>query len=69
MNRIERLQMEEMFVQLAADAIVKRHPRADWLAQHACAGRVPLTDDDLERGAERLASWLAEQPPLTPGQG
>jgi hypothetical protein len=61
MTPVERVQMEEMFVQVAADAILLRHPQSVWLAQHACIGHIRLTDTSLEAAVERLGVWLAEQ--------
>ena len=65
MNRIERVYAERTFVALAADAIVRRHPQADWLVRHGYIGRTALTDRALEAAIERLEAWLAQPP----GQG
>jgi hypothetical protein len=66
-NRVERVRMEETFVQLAADAIGHRHPQADWLAGHGRFGDTGLTDRALEAAVERLGAWLASR--RDPGQG
>jgi hypothetical protein len=60
MNRMERLDMEERFVQLGADALMRRHPQGAWLADKGRARPIPLTDAALEAACERLAAWLAE---------
>jgi hypothetical protein len=62
-NRVERLEMEEMFVQLAADAIQRRHPQADWLVTRANIGRIRMSDAALEAACERLGIWLVEHAP------
>lgn len=53
--------MEEMFVQLAADAIQRRHPQAVWLVKHGHIGRTGLSDRALEAAVERLGVWLDDQ--------
>jgi hypothetical protein len=64
MTPLERVHAEEMFAQLAADAIQRRHPQAVWLAEKGRGRPIPLKDDALEAACERLAIWLAEQPDL-----
>lgn len=64
MNRLERFHAEELFAQLAADAIQRRHPRAAWLAEKGRERPIPLKDDALGAAIERLAAWLAEEPPV-----
>lgn len=63
-KRLERVRMEEMFLQVAADAIQRRHPQASWIAAHSRGLPIPLSDAALEAAVERLGVWLAEQPPL-----
>lgn len=60
MNRIERLHAEERLVQLAADAIQRRHPQASWLVEHGRIGQTGLTERALEGAIERLEAWLAD---------
>jgi hypothetical protein len=60
MNRIERLDLEERFVQLSADAVCRRHPQAVWLIWQGRTRPIPLKDEALEAACERLAAWLAE---------
>ena len=64
MRPLERVHAEELFAQLAADAIQRRHPQAVWLAEKGRERPIPLKDDALEAAIERLAAWLAEQPPI-----
>jgi hypothetical protein len=64
MDRVERVQMEEMWLQVATDAICHRHPHAQWIADHSRGLPIPLTDAALEAAVERIGVWLAEQPPL-----
>lgn len=59
--------MEEMFVQLAAEAIGLRHPQAAWLVKHGHFLNTGLTDTALEAAVERLGVWLDEQ--RTAGHG
>lgn len=61
MNRIERIVVEEAFVQLAADAIERQHPAADWLVLHGRIGQTGLTDAAIAAAVERLQAWLREQ--------
>lgn len=65
MNRIERLQMEETWLTVATQAILHRHPQAQWIAEHSRELPIPLSDARLEAAVERIGLWLAEQPPLT----
>jgi hypothetical protein len=60
--------MEEMFVQVAAEAIILRHPQSVWLAKHARIGHIRLTDTSLEAAVERLGVWLAERQERPTGQ-
>ena len=63
MGAFRRYLLEEVFVQLAADAIQRQHPQADWLAKHGQAGHTGLTDRALEAAVERLGAWLSQHPP------
>lgn len=65
MTPLERVHAEEMFAQLAADAIQRRHPQAVWLVGKGHTRPIPLKDDALGAACERLAAWLAEQPPIS----
>lgn len=69
MNKVERVFMELHFVQLAADAIQRRHPQADWLVRHAHFGDTGLTDRALEAAVERLGVWLTEHSEGTDAAG
>ena len=60
MKPTERLEMEERFVQLSADAICRRHPQAVWLVEKGRTRPIPLKDEALEAACERLAAWLVE---------
>jgi hypothetical protein len=60
-TRMERLRMEEMFLQVAADAIQRCHPQAPWIVAHSRGLPIPLTDAALEAAVERLGVWLADQ--------
>ena len=69
MTPVERVRMEEMFVQIATDAIVLLHPQSAWLAKHGRIGNTGLTDAALEAAVERLGVWLDEQRTTPTGQG
>ena len=58
MTPLERVYAEERWVQLAADAIQRRHPNADWIARHGQLYATGLTDAALEAANERLTAWL-----------
>lgn len=60
MGRYRRFLAEEMFVQLAADAIVRRHPQAVWLAEHGHEGNVRLSDATLDEAIKKLEAWITE---------
>lgn len=60
MKPTERLDMEERFVQLGADAVCRRHPNAVWLVEKGRTRPIPLTDRALEAACARLAAWLSE---------
>lgn len=60
MRPIERLEWEERFVQLSADAIQRRHPQGMWLVEKGRVRPIPLKDEVLEAACERLAAWLAD---------
>ena len=60
MSAFRRYMLEEEFVQLAADAIERQHPHADWLAAHGYVGNTGLTERALEAAVERLGAWLAD---------
>lgn len=64
MTRIERVKLEEMWLQVATDAIQRRHPHAAWIAAHSRSLPIPLKDDALQAAVERIGVWLADQPPL-----
>ena len=59
MRKFERYVAEERFIQLAADAIQRRHPQADWLAVKGVLP-VALSDAALEAANQRLGDWLSE---------
>lgn len=59
MSAFQRHMLEEQFVQLAADAIERQHPHADWLVAHGHVGNTGLTQRALEAAVERLGAWLA----------
>lgn len=64
MKRIERVQMEETWLTVATQALLHRHPQAQWIADHSRGLPIPLSDEALEAAVERIGVWLAEQPPL-----
>lgn len=63
-NKVERVQMEEMWLQVATDAICHRHPHAQWIADHSRSLPIPLSNAALEAAVERIGVWLADQPTL-----
>lgn len=65
MNKVQRVMAEYRFVALAGEAISRRHPQAEWLAEHGHLDRIGLTDRALEAAIARLETWLAEQPQPT----
>lgn len=67
MSRLRRLMNEERLVQLAADAIQRRHPHAGWLAR-TIQMPIPLPDAKVEEAIEKLTAWLEEHPELPTGQ-
>lgn len=67
MNRIERLDFEERFVQLGADAIQRRHPQGVWLGEKGRSRPIPLTDAALEAACLRLEAWITEHDAQAPG--
>jgi hypothetical protein len=60
MTPIERLDLEERFVQLGADALMRRHPHAAWLVEKGRTRPIPLKDRALAAACARLAAWLKE---------
>lgn len=63
-DKVERLHLEWMWLQVASDAIQRRHPHAQWIADHSRGLPVPMKDDTLLAAVERIGVWLAEQPPI-----
>lgn len=56
--------MEEMWLTVATEAILHRHPHAQWIEKHSRGLPVPLKDAALEAAVERIGLWLADKPPL-----
>ena len=69
MRRLERIVAEETFVELASQALQRRHPNADWLVEHGRLYRTGLTDRALAAANERLAAWLENHQTPDEGQG
>jgi hypothetical protein len=63
-NRVERFRMEQMWLTVATEAILHRHPAAVWIADHSRGLPIPLKDDALEAAVERIGLWLADRPDL-----
>lgn len=64
MTRLERVQMEEMWLTVATEAILHRHPHAQWIADHSRGLPIPLSDAALQAAVERIGVWLSDQLPL-----
>lgn len=57
MNALERMDLQEAYTDLAAKAILRRHPHAMWLAHKPARD---LNDRLLVAAVERLRAWLDE---------
>jgi hypothetical protein len=56
-NRIERMALDEAFIQAAADCIQRRHPHGMWLAAKRPED---MGDATIAEAVKRLRAWLAE---------
>lgn len=68
LNAVQRLDLAEEIVGLAARAIVLGHPRRDVLGRfNVDALLARCSDKALVNGSQRLKTWLAAQNALTAG--
>ena len=71
MTRVERVLMEEMWLEVAAAAIRHRHPQVRWIAEHSYGLPIPLSDAALQAAVERIGQdrpGVGEGRPARPGK-
>jgi hypothetical protein len=69
MEPIRKYEAAEELIQLCADALRLRHPQGRSFRQLRATDLMTWPDERLVNAITTMRTWIAEQPPLTPGQG